>query len=41
MFYRCSSLTSLPNIRKWNTNNVINMEGIFQGCTSLTNLPDI
>ncbi len=41
LFNRCSSLSSLPNISKWNTNNVINMSHMFGGCSSLRSLPDI
>jgi len=41
MFYECSSLSSLPDISKWNTNNVIDMSYMFSGCTSLSSLPDI
>ena len=41
MFYCCSSLSSLPDISKWNTNNVTNMNNMFYGCSSLTSLPDI
>ena len=41
MFYRCSSLTSLPDISKWNTNNVNDMSGMFSSCSSLTSFPDI
>jgi len=29
MFHRCESLISLPDISKWNTSNVINMEFLF------------
>ena len=29
IFYGCTSLKSLPDISKWNTNNVIDMRGIF------------
>ena len=29
MFYRCSSLSNLPDISKWNTNNVTNMSFMF------------
>ena len=39
--YGCSSLTTLPDISKWNTNNVTNIAYIFVGCSSLTTLPDI
>ena len=38
LFYGCSSLKSLPNISKWNTNNVTNIAGIFTGCSSLTEI---
>ena len=37
----CSSLTSLPDISKWNTTNVTDMSYMFEGCSSLTSLPDI
>jgi len=41
IFEGCSSLTSLPDISKWNTSKVTNMSHIFEGCSSLTSLPDI
>ena len=41
MFSNCSSLKSLPDISKWNTNNVTDMMGLFLGCSSLKSLPDI
>ena len=41
MFYKCSSLTSLPNISKWNTSNVTDMSSMFYKCSSLSSLPDI
>ena len=41
MFRGCSSLISLPNITKWNINNVKDMKMIFFGCSSLISLPDI
>ena len=41
MFYGCSSLSSLPDISKWNTNNVKDMRYMFYGCSSLSSLPDI
>ena len=41
MFNKCSSLTSLPDISKWNNNNITNMSGMFDGCSSLSSLPDI
>ena len=40
MFRSCSSLSSLPDISKWNTSNVINMSSIFYFCYKLP-LPDI
>ena len=41
MFEGCSSLSSLPDISKWNTNNVTDMSYMFYGCSSLSSLPDI
>ena len=41
IFSECSSLSKLPDISKWNTDNVINMEGIFYKCSNLKSLPDI
>jgi len=41
MFCGCSSLSSLPDISKWNTNNVKNMSALFNECSSLSSLPDI
>ena len=41
LFGGCSSLSSLPDISKWNTNKVINMKSLFGGCSSLLSLPDI
>ena len=41
IFSGCSTLSSLPDISKWNTNNVINMSNIFSFCSSLSSLPDI
>ena len=41
MFFGCTSLSSLPNISKWNTNKVTNMSSMFNGCSSLSSLPDI
>ena len=39
MFSKCSSLTSLPDISKWNTNNVTNMSGMFNNCKKDLNIP--
>ena len=33
MFCRCSSLSSLPDISKWNTNNITNIVYMFYGCS--------
>ena len=41
MFNGCSSLSSLHDISKWNTNNVISMYYMLYGCSSLSSLPDI
>ena len=41
MFKNCKLLSSLPDISKWNTSNVINMSDMFYGCNSLISLPDI
>ena len=37
LFYKCSSLSSLPDISKWNTNNVTDMSSMFYDCYSLLN----
>ena len=36
MFCGCSSLSSLPDISKWNINNVTDMRWMFSGCSSLS-----
>ena len=41
LFKNCSSLISLPNISKWNTSNVEEMNDLFKNCSSLISLPDI
>ena len=40
MFRGCSSLSSLPDISKWNANKVNDMSSMFYGCSSLSSLPD-
>ena len=35
MFFGCSYLLSLPDILKWNTNNIINMSEMFSECSYL------
>ena len=39
MFKRCSSLLSLPDISKWNTNNVTNMSVMFYGLKNYIQIP--
>ena len=41
MFDGCSSLSSLPDISKWITNNVTDMSCMFNGCSSLSSIPNI
>ena len=41
MFSCCLSLSSLPDISKWNTKNVGNMSKMFIQCLSLNSLPNI
>ena len=41
IFEICSLLSYLPDISKWNTNNVTNMENMFAEYSSLSSLPDI
>ena len=41
IFANCTSLKSLPDLSKWNTENVTNMNAVFAYCTSLRELPDI
>jgi len=41
LFFECESLTSLPDISKWETQNNSNLSYIFFGCRSLKSLPDI
>ena len=41
MFKRCSSLSYIENINKWNTSKVTDMSYIFYECENLLSLPDI
>ena len=41
VFSYCSSLSSLPDISKWNTNNVTDISYMLSDCPSLSYLPDI
>ena len=36
MFYNCESLSSLPDLSKWNTDNVTDMSYIFHNCELLS-----
>jgi len=35
MFNLCTSLSSLPDISKWNTNNVTDMSYMFYDCNKI------
>ena len=41
VFSNCFSLKSLPDISKWNTENVIDFSCLFENCISLNKIPDI
>ena len=41
MFYKCSSLISLPDISNWNTKKSKNIYNMFYECSSLLKLPDL
>ena len=41
LFSGCSSLISIPDISKWNTKNITNLEKMLSGCISLTHFPNI
>ena len=41
MFANCRSLTSLPDISKWNTSNVTNISCMFRFCDKLKSFPDM
>ena len=41
LFYGCSSLKSLPDITKWNINEVTSMMFLFSECSLLESLPDL
>ena len=40
MFYDCKSLTSLPDISKWDISKVTSMKAMFYGCV-LKSFPNI
>ena len=39
MFQFCKSLTSLPDISKWNISNVSDMTNMFWECEKTLNIP--
>ena len=39
MFYGCESLSSLPDISKWNTSNVTDMSYMFYECNESLKIP--
>ena len=39
MFCGCNSLSSLPDISKWDTSNVNNMDSMFKGYKDSLNIP--
>ena len=41
LFYCCYSLKSLPDISKWNTNNVTKMTNMLDSYKSFLSFPDI
>ena len=41
MFNHCWSLATLPDISKWNINNIKKINNMFSGCKSLKSFPDI
>ena len=41
MFRDCKSLSSLPDMSKWDTSKVFDMGCMFHGCNALSSLPDI
>ena len=41
LFNGCQSLKHLPDISRWNIENVKNIQNMFYGCISLIDLPDI
>ena len=41
MFSDCSSLISLPDISKWDTNNASKMHEMFYECPALIYIPNL
>jgi len=41
MFRNCSSLSSLPDLSKWDTSHLENNDNMFDGCNKLLDEPVI
>ena len=41
MFYYCASIETFPDISKWNTKSINEMNQLFSGCISSTSKPFI
>ena len=41
MFSGCKSLISLPDLSKWNTENIEEMNSVFSGCNKISKKPII
>ena len=40
MFCNCNSLISLPDLSKWNTNNLKEKTDMFKGSEQIKNIPE-
>ena len=41
LFCECKSLSCLPDLSKWNLDNIYELSDIFSGCKSQCSFPDI
>ena len=41
MFYKCSSISLIPDISKWNIIKIKEIQKLFDECSSLPSLPNI
>ena len=41
MFFQCKSLIYLPDLSKWDTSNVTEMDGKLECCDSLISIPGL
>ncbi len=41
IFHKCSSLSELPDISKWNTENITDKNQCFDECLSLLVIPNL